>query len=493
MTHLSTETLHQLAPETVIPTYDRSAVRVGIAHFGVGNFHRSHEAVYVDRCLHLPGNEGWGIVGIGISDTAASREKAAAFHRQDGLYTLTEFAPDGSSHSRVIGSIVSYLHAPTNPEAVLDQLTEPNVRIVSLTITEGGYNLDESTKEFVLTNPDVQADLAGNPPRTVFGFIATALARRRANGIEPFAVISCDNLRHNGDTARKAILGYAAAIDLDLAAWIAEHVSFPNAMVDRIAPYVSATDRDRLNSATGVEDLIPVMSESYLQWVLQDHFPAGRPDLGDVGVQLREDVTLFETVKGRLLNASHVLLSYPALLMGYRLVHDAMADQGLRGLLDIFMEHDVLPLLIEPEGVSLPDYKNLILDRFANPAVGDQLIRIATDGSAKIPVFHSQTITELINGGKVLEREAFLFACYDRYLAGTDDNGEPLGTTEPSLSRNDRDGLDAADGLGLLRVAAFSTLDLPNSPSFVSSYIHLRASIARDGTTKTLSTMLGSV
>ena len=489
MTSLSTANLALLPESLAQPGYDRAAVSVGIAHFGVGNFHRTHEAVFVDRCLHLPGNEGWGIVGIGISDSPAAREKAAHFERQNCLYTVTEFAPDGSSASRVIGAMVSYLHAPTDPEAVLVQLSDPGLRIVSLTITEGGYNLDE-TGRFQTENPAVRSDIDGGPPQTVFGFIVRALARRREAGIPAFTVISCDNVRHNGETARAAILGFANEIDADLAEWIADTVDFPNGMVDRIAPYVTSEDKDRLNALTGLTaagltDAVPAMSESYLQWVLQDDFTAGRPEFQTVGVELRSDVELFEAVKGRMLNASHVLMSYPALLIGHRQVDEAMADERIRGLLDDFMEIDSIPLLNGPVGVDLTDYKTLILDRFANPAVGDQLIRIATDGATKIPVFHAATIAMLVRRGEFV-REAFLLACYAQYLEGKDDQGNAIEVTEPSLTEGDRLTLAAADGLGVLRLPGLAPLALDGVESFANLYLQLRQSLANIGAGRTI-------
>lgn len=489
MTSLSAATVSLLPASIARPGYDRSAVRVGIAHFGVGNFHRTHEAVYIDRCLHRPGNEGWGIVGIGISDGPAALEKAACFARQDCLYTVTEFSPDGSSESRVIGAMVAYLHAPADPEAVLVQLSEPELRIVSLTITEGGYNLD-ATGRFQTENHAVRADLDGGAPQSVFGFIVAALARRRAAGIPAFTVVSCDNQRHNGDTTRAAILGFANAVDVDLAGWIESSVDFPNSMVDRIAPSISAQDAERLNSvagltAAGLTDEVPAMSESYIQWVMQDQFRAGRPELEVVGVELRSDVELFETVKGRLLNASHVLMSYPALLIGHRQVDEAMADVRLQGLLDDFMEIDSIPLLHGPKGVVLSDYKALILDRFANPAVGDQLIRIATDGAAKIPVFHSATIAKLLEEGELV-REAFLLACYGRYLEGVDDRGTAIEVNEPSLSAADRMTLADADGLGVLRLPGLAWLTLDRIDRFASLYLQLRRSLATIGAGPTI-------
>jgi len=487
---LSNTALSELNTTALLPQYDRSAVRVGIAHFGVGNFHRVHEAVYVDRCLHLPHQVEWGIVGIGLSDSEAAKSKAENFNRQDGLYSVTEFAPDGTSQSRIIGAMKRYLHAPSDPGAVLNQLAHPDLRIVSLTITEGGYLIDESSGRFLLEHPDIQYDLVNELPRNVFGYIVHALARRRNNGVAPFTVVSCDNLRHNGDTARKAVLAVADALDPELAAWIDERGAFPNSMVDRIAPYVTPADRVRLNAITAIDDAVPAMSESYLQWVIEDRFSAGRPDLGSVGVELRDDIELFETVKGRLLNASHVLLSYPSLLLGHRFVHDALADHRVRRLIDAFMVRDSIPLLRPPDGVSLTAYKDTIIERFANPAVGDQLIRIATDGSVKIPVFHSATIGELIERGADIRREAFLLACYQKYLGAVDDTGGRIDVSEPSLSEDDRQEIDAPDGFGLFRISAFAGLKLTDHATFAATFKRFGELLDSQGVGKTIDEVL---
>ena len=221
--------------------------------------------------------------------------------------------------------MVEYLHGPADPAAVVTRLTDPAIRIVSLTITEGGYNLDEQTGQFRLDDPAVLADLARKHPQTAYGVLTAALAARRQAGTAPFTVMSCDNLRHNGDTARTAVTGYAAAADPELAQWIAGNVAFPNSMVDRIAPAVTAATRAGLNAATGIDDGVPALTEEYRQWVLEDNFPTGRPAWEELGVQLRPDVAAFESVKGRLVNAAHLLLAYPAALARYQWVAAAAA------------------------------------------------------------------------------------------------------------------------------------------------------------------------
>ena len=470
---LSAELLGQAGVNVATPKYDRSKVTAGIAHIGVGNFHRAHEALYIDRCLHRPGHEHWGICGIGLSGGAAAQAKADALRTQGGLYTLAEYAPDGTAEVRVIGSLVEYLLAPSNPEAVLAKLADPAIHIVSLTITEGGYNLDEVTGHFRLDCPDVARDLVGGTPSTVFGYIVAALRRRRNAGIGAFTVMSCDNLRKNGDTTRRAVLSFAEAVDRDLAAWIADHAAFPNSMVDRIAPQVSEPMRLRVNRQSGIDDASPIVAETFSQWVIEDCFADGRPDLAAVGVELCADVAAYEAVKGRMLNASHMLLSYPSILLGYRLVHEAMEDPDIVALLTVFMDRDVAPVLEGPADVSLSAYRTMTLQRFSNSAVADQLLRVAHNGSAKIPVFHSTTIHALVKKGGDLRREALLLASFRRYLRGIDDQGVPFDVEETKLEATEIEYVRRGDPLALLALSSFSALDLHKSAAFIEPYVEL--------------------
>lgn len=448
------------------PGYDRDAVSPGIAHIGVGNFHRAHQALYIDRCLHDPAQKTWGICGIGLGGSAASRVKAQALGDQDCLYTLTESAPDGAISTRLIGAITDYRLAPDNPAAVLDMMADPAIRIVSLTITEGGYNIDPASGRFMSDHEDVRHDLA-NPasPRTAFGYIVEALDRRRKTGAGPFTVLSCDNQRGNGDVAREAVLGFARARDADLAAWIEQHVSFPNSMVDRIAPGVTADHGAAVTARTGFHDASPVVAEAFTQWVIEDDFCNGRPDLAAAGVELVEDVAPFEAMKGRLLNASHMMLAFPGLLAGYRLADEAMRDERMQSLLRAFMDRDVLPIIEGPQGVSLEDYRDEVMRRFSNPAVGDQLLRIASDGANKIPTFLAATLGTALDQKRDLNRLAFVLACFARYFAGMDDHGQRFVPIEPNLPPAIIESI-ARDPLALLTAPPLAALKLDRSSAF---------------------------
>ena len=272
-----------------VPSYDRSQVTAGIVHFGVGGFHRAHQAMYVDQLMEQGKALDWGICGVGVMSFDLKMKEA--MHAQDCLYTLVEKAPDGSWEPRVIGSIVQYLYAPDDPEAVIEKMADPATRIVSLTVTEGGYNFHPVTGEFDDTNPAVKADLApGAVPATTFGLITEALVRRRSRGIEPFTVMSCDNIQGNGHMAQEVFTAFARLRDPELGEWVAGNVLFPNSMVDRITPVTTDEDRAQISERFAVEDAWPVVCEPFAQWALEDKFSLGRPPFEDVGVQVVPDV-----------------------------------------------------------------------------------------------------------------------------------------------------------------------------------------------------------
>ena len=471
------------------PPYDRSKVRPGIAHLGVGNFHRAHQAFYLDRLLADPAQSGWGILGIGVLDDAAERAKAAAMRAQRGFYTLTVCPPDAKPSLRLIGSIVEYLHAPDEPEAVLARLADPAIRIVSMTITEGGYNLDAAGR-FRLDHPDVAHDLANGPPRSAFGLVTEALRRRRESGAGPFTVLSCDNLVHNGRTARAAFLGFARARDPDLADWIERHVSFPNSMVDGIAPSVTDADAERLRSGSGAADRVPVFREDFTQWVLEDDFCAGRPDLSAVGAQFTDDVTPYELVKLRMLNAGHSMMALPSMLLGHTLVHEAMRDQAVADLLEQFLARDAGPHLQAPPGLAVADYAALIVRRFSNPAIRDQVARIAGQSSAKLPVFVRDTTRAVLQGGHVSVRIAFLLAAFAEYLRGHDDHGTAYLVAEPLLTDADRALARAHDAGAFLGMSMFSGWELDSYADFATEVAGIRRTIASEGTRATLLAVL---
>ena len=479
MISLSNATLGAVPPGIRVPGYDRAGLRTGIVHIGVGNFHRVHQAVAIETLLEAGRGDGWAICGVGIVVGDAGRAKAATFKRQDCLYGVTELAGDGSSTTRVIGAMADYLYAPDDEEAVLSRLASADTHIVSLTITEGGYDLDKILQED-----------SGAGRRGAFGFIVDGLERRRQAGLHPFTVMSCDNLRSNGDTSRRIVLALAARRSPELARWIGETGAFPNSMVDRIAPAVSDEDRRMLAGSTGIDDGAPALCEVYTNWVMQDQFCDGRPPFEEAGVSLRPDVADFEAVKGRLSNAAHMMLAYPGLLMGYRLVSEAMAEPLLDRLLKAFWRLDSIALVKAPPGLSPERFTAQVIERFANRGIKDTLARVAGDGASKIVVFHAKTIRQLIEGGRPLDREAFLIACFARYLAGRDDKGKPFPVFEPQLTEADWALIRDTDPAAVLRISPFAELGIAENGAFEAAFRHRAMRLAELGTPRALTEML---
>jgi mannitol 2-dehydrogenase/sorbose reductase len=491
MTALTQDTLASFASNVAKPGYDRTRLRPGIVHFGVGNFHRVHQAAVIERCLHSPRHEHWAICGVGLTDGPAARAKAETYRKQDCLYSITELTSPVPERTQVIGAMTQYLHAPSNPDSVLARLADPGTRIVSLTITEGGYNMDGITGAFRLDAPEVAAELVDRRPRTVFGYIAAALERRRDLGLPPFTIMSCDNLPRNGDTAREGVTAFARVRDPRLAEWIEQRGAFPNSMVDRIAPQVTEEDRQRIAAATGVDDLVAATCEPYTKWVIEDRFADGRPDLELGGTVFSDDVPAYVEVKGRLSNAAHMLMCYPSLLIGWRLVDEGMRDPRIPRLLRNFWDLDARRLVTPPSGFSTIAFTSSVLERFANTAIKDRLVRVAGDGASKIGVFHGKTIRELLSAsGEDLTREAFLLACFSRYLAGKDDNGAAFEVVEPQISGADWALIKAGDPLAVLSISAFRGLGLRESPAFTQAYLDLSQRLAAEGTGAALSRIL---
>ncbi len=425
MTVLQASVLGALGNEVAVPDYDRTAVSPGIVHFGVGGFHRAHQAMYLDQLMNDSKALDWGIVGVGV--LPHDRRMYDVLAAQDCLYTLVVKYPNGTLEPRVIGSIVDYLFAPDDPSAVLDRMVDPATRIVSLTITEGGYHVNQVTGELDASDPGLAADLApGSTPSTVFGFIVEALARRRAAGAAPFTVMSCDNIPGNGHVARKMLTSFAQLKDPSLASWIASEVRFPNSMVDRITPVTADSDREALAARFGVEDGWPVVCEPFTQWVLEDDFGGDRPPYEDVGVQLVNDVEPYELMKLRLLNASHQALCYLGYLAGYRYAHEVCQDKLFVDFLLGYMDREGTPTLPPVPGVDLDRYKHQLIERFANPEVRDTLARLCAESSDRIPKWLLPVVREQLAAGREIDRATLVVASWARYAEGVDEQGQPI-------------------------------------------------------------------
>lgn len=416
MPTLGADTVGMLGPGVAVPTYDRGAITASIVHLGVGNFHRAHQAMYVDRLLRA-GETGWGICGVGVLPGDASMRDALG--AQDGLYTLSTAAPNGVRRTRVIGSIVDYRFAPDDPPAVVARLAAPATRIVSLTITEGGYGVDDATGAFAPTDESTLADLGGRAvPRSALGLLVAALAQRRDGGVAPFTVMSCDNIQGNGDVARAALTGFAGHRDVALGEWIASEVAFPSSMVDRITPATTGAVRDDVALQLGVGDRWPVRAESFTQWVLEDRFPSGRPPFDTVGVQLVDDVEPYELMKLRLLNASHQAMCHLGLLDGATFVHEVCGDPVYREFLLGYMRDEARPTLRPVPGVDLDRYCAELLDRFTNEVIADTLVRLTVDGSDRIPKFLLPVVRERLAIGGRIDHAALVLAAWSRFVEG---------------------------------------------------------------------------
>jgi mannitol 2-dehydrogenase len=422
---LNARTLPSIADSVPTPGYDREPVTAAVVHFGVGGFHRAHEAMYHDRLMNAAETLDWGICGVGVMPADARMRDALS--EQDGLYTLVEKHHDGSYTARVIGAVTEYLFAPDDPDAVIEKMAAASTRIVSLTVTEGGYNIHHVTGEFDATNPDVVHDLRpGAVPRTTFGLITEALRRRRERGLPPFTVMSCDNLQGNGHLSKKVFTAFASLRDPELGAWVEREVRFPNSMVDRITPVTTDDDRAEVRRRFGIDDRWPVVCEPFTQWVLEDSFSDGRPDYERVGVQIVGDVEPYELMKLRLLNAGHQALCYFGYLCGYRLVHEAAQDPLFQTFLRGYMDDEATPTLAPVPGVDLDEYKRTLIERFGNPEVRDTIARLCAESSDRIPKWLLPVIRhQLANGGEV-RRSAAVVASWARYAEGVDEQGEPI-------------------------------------------------------------------
>jgi len=487
MTTLELETLATLDPSVAVPGYDRGQIRSAIVHFGVGGFHRAHEAMYLDRILNA-GSTEWGICGVGIMPfDLAMRDALAA---QDDLYTLVTTSPEGTTDARVVGSIVEYLYAPDDPAAVLAKLVDPATRVVSLTITEGGYGVDDATGEFRPQDAATLADLDGTAvPRSVLGYLTAALRLRRDAGTTPFTVMSCDNIQGNGHVARTAVLGFADCVDPELGTWIAENVSFPNSMVDRITPVTTDQTRAELLERFGIEDRWPVHSESFEQWVLEDDFPLGRPPLEEVGVQLVDDVEPYELMKLRLLNASHQAMSYLGILSGATYVHEVCTDPLFTVFLRGYMHREAIPTLRPVPGIDLDAYCEQLIARFGSEAIRDTLARQVVDGSDRIPKFLLPVIREQLAAGRGIDRAVLVLAAWSVFLEGRTESGE----STPAVDRR-LDELRAAVAAEASDPGAFLNYapvfgDLGSDPALREAFTRARGSLAENGARATIAAL----
>ncbi|MGY5956215.1 fructuronate reductase [Kosakonia sp. BK9b] len=462
------------------PQYARSQLRSRIVHFGFGAFHRAHQALLTDRVLNAQGGD-WGICEISLfsGDVLMTQLRA-----QDHLYTVLEKGAEGNQPI-IIGAVHECLNAKLDSlAAIIEKFCEPQVAIVSLTITEKGYCIDPASGKLDLRQPRIEHDLQHpHEPHSAPGILVEALHRRRERGLPPFTVLSCDNIPDNGHVVKNAVLGMAQTRSPELAEWIATHVSFPATMVDRIVPAATEESLAEISQLLGVEDPCAISCEPFIQWVIEDNFVAGRPEWEAAGVQLVQDVQPWEQMKLRMLNGSHSFLAYLGYLAGFAHINDCMQDSAFREAARRLMLNEQAPTL-RITGVDLNAYADSLLTRFANPALKHRTWQIAMDGSQKLP-------QRMLDGVRVhLQREsdwpllALGIAGWMRYVSGVDDAGNTIDIRDPLMDKI-RAIVDTSDDAE--RVTALLTLqeifgnDLPLNPVFVDTVSHAWHNIATLG------------
>ncbi len=483
---LSLSALGELPDDVKVPAYRRADLKPGILHFGVGNFHRAHQAVYLDDLFNLGLDHDWAIVGAGVR--AHDAEMRGKLQAQDWLTTVVE--RDARTQSaRVTGAMIDYVE-PGDVPTLMAWLVNPAIRIVSLTITEGGYFLDSSGR-FDATHPDIVMDAANMAtPQTVFGLILAGLTARRGAGLAPFTVMSCDNIPGNGHVTRDAVAGLAHLIDPALADWVRTQVAFPDAMVDRITPATSDLERSLVAGTYGIGDNWPVTCETFRQWVVEDIFPQGRPALERAGVTFVSDVAPFEMMKIRILNGGHAAIAYPAGLMDIEFVHEAMANPLVSGFLRKLVETEVIPVVPPVPDTDLHAYLEKVEERFANPTVGDTVRRLCLDGSNRQPKFILPTVNDRLRDGASIEGLALVSALWCRYCFGETESGKHIAPNDPNWDRLQERARVAKDD-----PAAFLTMTdifgpLANSPSYVQAFSHALKTIWSTGTEQILQAYL---
>ena len=429
MERLSQRALTTLPSDVARPRYDRGAVAAGIVHLGIGAFQRAHQAMYTEAAL-AAGDTRWGIVGASLRSPVVRD----ALQPQDNLYTLAVRGAEGE-RLQVIGAVTDTLVAPEDPEGLLRRLCDPAVRIVTLTVTEKGYCYDPATTALDEAHPDIVRDLAAPAqPRTAPGFLVEALRRRRAEGVHSFTVLCCDNLPHNGRTVATIVTRFAELRDRQLAGYIRNEVAFPATMVDRITPATIDEDRAAISARLGVDDLAPVVTEPFSQWVIEDRFPGGRPDWSIAGAEFVTDVAPYENMKLRLLNGSHSTLAYLGYLAGYETVSDTMQDANYRRLAEGVMD-DAATTLKMPPGADVAAYKRALMERYANPALKHRTWQICMDGSQKLPQRLLGSIRDRLAAGAPVDRLVMGVAGWMRYVTGVDEHGKPIDVRDPLSAR----------------------------------------------------------
>lgn len=486
---LGSVTLPQLSTQFPVPAYDRENLKAGILHMSVGGFHRSHQAVYLDMFLNKNPSD-WMIEGVGLMPQ--DKDNLNKLAEQGGLYAVLERAPD-SDQVRIVGSMKNVLHAPSDPAAIINRIASPEIKILSLTITEKGYYYDDK-RNLNANHPAIQNDIVlPENPQTAYGYLVKGLQKRRADNVGPVTIMCCDNLPGNGHITEHLLLQFTKLADPSLVEWINANVSFPNAMVDRITPVTTDKIRDILADDFGIDDAWPVVCEDYLQWIIEDKFIAGRPALENVGVQIVKDVEPYEKMKVRLLNGSHSALSYVSYLLGHREVDKAMADPLVSKFVRAYMDECITPSVPDVPGIDLDQYKDKLISRFANPSISDQVQRLAEDGSQKIRNAIVPPLEFQLEQGASIKWIALALAGWFRYLNGTDEKGAAIEIKDPMAAKLSSSAqVDGKDAIGLLKFDEIFGPALVGDKRLVDEINNYLEQIYTNGMRKTLEAALQS-
>lgn len=479
---VNTANLSGLPAPIARPTYDRTKLKTGIVHISLGAFHRAHQAVYTDDLLAKDPSalESWGLCSVGA--LPHDQKLCSQLSQQNNLYTVVT-RDRGGMKARVIGSLADVKFAPDDRGAVLAQMAKKTTKIVSLTVTERGYGHDPATGKLDTGRSDVAADLTmPKNPKTALGMVVEALDQRRRAGLAPFTVMSCDNLQKNGSLTRALTLEIAEHRDPSLAKWIEENGAFPNSMVDRITPATSANDITEIREHFGIDDAAPVVCEPFRQWVLEDEFTMGRPAWDEVGAQFVSDVYPYELTKLRLLNVAHSSFCYLGVLAGYDFVHEAITDPGIQRFVRRLMDEEITPTLPDAPGIDLPSYKNMLIERFANPAIRDGLPRICMDGSQKIGNQMMPIVRDRLAAGGSVDLLGMAVASFIRCSRGTDEHGKPIEVKDPladKIKQAAKAGGD--DPTPFLAIPEIFGSDLPQAEAFTKSVDYWLKRLHKDG------------
>lgn len=480
-------------PNVKSPNYKREDIKAGIVHLGIGAFHRAHQAFYTEAVLNSQGGD-WGIIGCSLRSAGVKLQ----LQEQDGLYTLVERGPEGEKF-QVIGAIKSVLVGPENPRALLEQMSEENIKIVSLTVTEKGYCHDPASGDLNLNHPDIAHDLNNiAQPRSAVAYIVAALDLRRKKNIQAFTALSCDNLPNNGDVLKKVVTQFAQKLDVALATWIQENVSFPNTMIDRIVPATTADDKKHFEDVMGFRDEGIVIAEPFSQWVIENTFCNDRPRWEDAGALLVNDVDIFEKMKLRLLNGSHSLLAYCGYLSGKNTVSEVMQEPVFVELATLFMDREAGETLETPAGFEVAHYKKQLRERFANPGLRHRTWQIAMDGSQKLPQRLLNTLRDQLKTRGNIDILCLAVAAWIRYVSGVDEAGEPIDVQDPFAAKlrachDKNSGNIAAIVKDILNIREIFGDDLASSNTFVHGVTDWLTRFYKDGVLNSIKTHLNFV